>query len=104
VTEIAERVGSSVEQVLEAIQAAGARHASSLDQPHREGDDPASRAIEVAVEEPGFAAAEDAALLDSVMRELTERERPVLNLRFREDLTQSQIAAMSASRGCTCRG
>jgi RNA polymerase sigma-B factor len=96
VAEIADRVGSSVEQVLEAMQAAaGARHATSLDQPRRDGDDPGSRGLEIAIDEPGFAAAENAGLLDSVTRGLTERERLLLDLRFREDLTQSQIAEVT---------
>jgi RNA polymerase sigma-B factor len=92
VAEIAARVGSSVELVLEAMQAAGARHASSLDQPRRDVDDPRSRGLEIAIEEPGFAIAEDAVLLESLMRDLTHREQLILHLRFREDLTQTQIA------------
>jgi RNA polymerase sigma-B factor len=88
VSELAERVGSTVEQVLEAMRAAHARHASSLDQP-RPTD---NRGREIAIDEPGFATAEDADLLDSLMRGLSERERELLHLRFAEDLTQSQIA------------
>ena len=53
--------------------------------------EPAGRGREVAFEEPGFAIAEDAAVLDELMRGLTERERRVVRLRFREDLRQSQI-------------
>jgi RNA polymerase sigma-B factor len=94
VAELAERVGSTVEQALEAMQAATARHASSLDEP-RDADDPSSHGRAIAVDETGFAAAEDAMLLDGLMRELTQRERLVLNLRFREDLTQSQIGEIA---------
>jgi hypothetical protein len=92
VAEIAERVGSTVEQVLEAMQAATARHATSLDRPRRDSDGPGSDGLEIAIDEPAFAVAEDAVLLESLMRDLTQREQLVLNLRFREDLTQSQIA------------
>ncbi|MDA0167259.1 SigB/SigF/SigG family RNA polymerase sigma factor [Solirubrobacter ginsenosidimutans] len=91
VSQIAERAGSTVEQVLEAMQATNARHAVSLDEPIRDTD-PSSRAREVAVEEAGFAAAENAMLLDAMLRQLTERERRVLDLRFRRDLTQSRVA------------
>jgi RNA polymerase sigma-B factor len=91
VGEIAERAGSTVERVLEALQATHARHAVSLDAPVRDAE-PSSRAREVAVEETGYVATENAMLLDALMRELTERERRVLDLRFRHDLTQSQVA------------
>jgi RNA polymerase sigma-B factor len=91
VPELAERVGSTVEQVLEAMQLATARRAISLDEPRWDADKPAGRGREVAFEEPGFAIAEDAAVLDELMRGLTERERRVVRLRFREDLRQSQI-------------
>ena len=51
-----------------------------------------SRGREIAVDESGYAAAEDAMLLDTLMGALTAREQQVLELRFRHDLTQSQIA------------
>jgi RNA polymerase sigma-B factor len=89
--EIAERVGCTVEQVLEGTQAATARHALSLDQPRREADDLGSQGWTIAVDETGFGAAENAMLLDDLMRVLTDRERRMLKLRFGEDLTQAQI-------------
>ena len=89
--EIAERVGCTVEQVLEGTQAATARHALSLDQPRRDPDEPGGHGIAVATEETGFGAAEDAMLLERLMRVLTPRERLVLTLRFHDDLTQAQI-------------
>jgi RNA polymerase sigma-B factor len=91
VAEIAARAGGTVEQVLEGTQAASARYAVSLDQPRRGAEDVDSPAWSIAVDEEGFGAAEDAMLLDGLMRALTQRERLVLNLRFREDLTQAQI-------------
>jgi RNA polymerase sigma-B factor len=92
VAELAERTQSTVERVLEARQAVTARRAVSLDQP-RYGSDPDDAAgLEVAVEDAGFAAAEDSAMLAGLMGHLSERERHVLRLRFDEDLTQTQIS------------
>jgi RNA polymerase sigma-B factor len=94
VVELAERVESTVEEVLEARQLATARHAISLDEP-RDADDPRSHGRTIAIDEAGFDAAEDAMILDGLMRELTPRERLLLTLRFREDLTQSQIGEIA---------
>ena len=93
--ELADRVGSSVEQVLETRQATTARRADSLDQPRNGTEDPDAAGIEVAIDEVGFAAAEDAAVLDDLLKVLSERERLVLQLRFGEDLTQSQIGEIA---------
>jgi RNA polymerase sigma-B factor len=43
-------------------------------------------------EDPGFEAAESSATLDRLLNTLSEREQLVLRLRFREDLTQTEIA------------
>ncbi len=87
--ELADRVGTTVELVLEALQAATARRAQSLDEPHR--DDENERAHDVAVIETGFARAEDADQLERLTAILSERERVILGLRFREELTQLEI-------------
>jgi RNA polymerase sigma-B factor len=90
--EIAEAIGASTEQVLEAREAAAAYRAVSLDRPRDEEDeDAAGIADSVGAEDPGFGLAEDAATVQRLMRVLTDREREVLRLRFEEDLTQSEI-------------
>jgi RNA polymerase sigma-B factor len=90
--EIAERTGSSLEQVLEAREASAAYRAVSLDRPRSEEDeDGDSYADAFGAEDPGYGLAEDSATVDSLMRVLSEREREVLRLRFEEDLTQSEI-------------
>jgi RNA polymerase sigma-B factor len=91
VAELAERVGSTIEQVLEARQMSTARRADSLDQPRTRGDEPDAAGIEVAILDAGFDAAEDAAVLAGLLGRLSDRERLVLRLRFGEDLTQSEI-------------
>ena len=90
--EIAERTGTTLEQVLEAREAAGAYRAVSLDRPRSDDDEVGdSYADAFGAEDPGFGLAEDAATVDRLMRVLSEREREVLRLRFEEDMTQSEI-------------
>ena len=90
--EIAERTGTTQEQVLEAREASAAYRAVSLDRPRSEDEeDGDSYADAVGAEDPGFGLAEDSATVERLMRVLSEREREVLRLRFEEDLTQSEI-------------
>jgi RNA polymerase sigma-B factor len=92
--EIAERLGVTTEQVLEAREAAGAYRAVSLDKPRADDEEAGEAYAEVVGgEDPGFGLAEDAATVQRLMRVLTDREREVLRLRFVEDLTQSEIGA-----------
>jgi RNA polymerase sigma-B factor len=90
--EIAERTGASLEQVLEAREAAAAYRAVSLDRPRADDEDSGeSYADAFGEEDPGFRLAEQSATVDRLMRVLSDREREVLRLRFEEDLTQSEI-------------
>jgi RNA polymerase sigma-B factor len=93
VDELANRLGVTAEQVLEAREAAGAYRAVSLDRPRGDDDDDETVAMSFGAEDPGFGLAEDAATVERLMTVLTERERQVLRLRFAEDLTQSEIGA-----------
>ena len=90
--ELAKRLDVTVEQVLEAREAAGAYRAVSLDRP-RDDEDEGGEGVGAAfgVEDTGFSEAEDAATVAHLMRVLSEREREVLRLRFSEDLTQAEI-------------
>ncbi len=91
-TEIAQRTGSTLEQVLEAREASGAYRAVSLDRPRTDDEeDGDSYADAVGAEDDGYRIAEAAATVDRLMRVLNDREREVLRLRFEEDLTQSEI-------------
>jgi RNA polymerase sigma-B factor len=92
VDDLAERLGVTDEDVLEALQARHARRAGSLDAPRREDDDGGATVGDaIGVSEDGFERAEDRALLRSLMKGLTPRDRLVLRLRFERDLTQQQI-------------
>jgi RNA polymerase sigma-B factor len=91
--EIAEHIGATTEQVLEAREAAGAYRAVSLDRPRDDDDESEGMADAMGIEDPGFGLAEDAATVERLMGVLSDREREVLRLRFVEDLTQSEIGA-----------
>jgi RNA polymerase sigma-B factor len=92
--EMARRLDTSVELVLEAREAAAAYRAVSLDRPRDDDDDADPLGHAVGIEDPGFAVAEDAATVERLMRVLSEREREVLRLRFAEDLTQAEIGGL----------
>jgi RNA polymerase sigma-B factor len=94
VPEIAEAVNASEEQVLDALQAAGAYRAGSLDAPRAgAGEDASGETVADAIgaEEGGFERAEERATLGPMLAHITERERLVLTLRFGEDMTQAEI-------------
>jgi RNA polymerase sigma-B factor len=91
--EIAEHIGATTEQVLEAREAAGAYRAVSLDRPRDDDEDSDGMTETMGIEDPGFGLAEDAATIERLMCVLSDREREVLRLRFEEDLTQSEIGA-----------
>jgi len=89
--EIAQRTGSTVEQVLEAREAASAYRAVSLDRPREDDEDGDGIGAAFGIEDTGFANAEDSATIERLMRVLNDREREILRLRFSEDLTQAEI-------------
>jgi RNA polymerase sigma-B factor len=94
VAEIAAAMDVSEEQVLEALQAAGAYRAGSLDAPRAgAGEDASGESVgdAIGVQESGFERAEERATLGPMFAHITERERLVLTLRFAEDLTQAEI-------------
>jgi RNA polymerase sigma-B factor len=94
VGEIAAAMDCTEEQVLEALQAAGAYRAVSLDAPRSSaGEDSAGESVgdTIGVQEGGFERAEERATLGPMFARITERERLVLTLRFAEDLTQAEI-------------
>jgi len=90
--QIAERIGASVEEVLEARVASGAHFGVSLDRPNSDDEDASTMGDAIGIEDTGFDHAEAAMTFDRLLAGLSERQRTVLRLRFREDLTQAQIA------------
>jgi RNA polymerase sigma-B factor len=93
VSEIAEAVGATEEQVLDALEAAGAYRAGSLDAPRGGRGEEAGESLADTLggDEGGFERAEERATLAPLMTRISERERVVLELRFGQDLTQAEI-------------
>ena len=79
--------------MLEALEAAGAYRAGSLDAPRivQGVQDGESLADALGEEESGFRRAEERATLEPLLARISARERAVLELRFGEDLTQAEI-------------
>ena len=89
--EIADRVSSSVEEVVEAIEAGGLRRSASIEA--RLGpDDERSLASCLGDEDPHLAGVDHQLTLAAVVRRLPEVEQEVVRLRFVEGLTQLEIA------------
>lgn len=91
VPEIARAVRVSDEQVLEALEAAAAYRAASIDGPRAGDDDADTVGDAIGGPDPGYGRAEDRATLDRLMHALSPRDREILRLRFAEDLTQAEI-------------
>jgi len=92
VTELAKHLGTGEEQVLEALEASGAYHASSLEAPRgADADGGETLGDALGDQDDGYARAEDRATIDALLRTITPREREVLRLRFEQDLTQAEI-------------
>jgi RNA polymerase sigma-B factor len=92
VAELGEKLGRTAEEVLEAREALRAMRPASLDRPmgadEDEDDHPLQKLGDI---DPAFQRAEESATLANLMRNLPERERQILTLRFGGDLTQSEI-------------
>jgi RNA polymerase sigma-B factor len=89
---IADEMGLTSEQVLEAIDAAANHVLESLDTPLGAEADAATRLDAIGSVDSGYELVEDAQALAPALRELPDREREILALRFGEELPQSEIA------------
>jgi RNA polymerase sigma-B factor len=93
VTELAEYLEFSIEEVLEALETSRAHHASSLDAPYDDGDGESGTVVDAfGADDPDLRLADDRVTVGEAARQLSDREREVLALRFVHDLTQTQIA------------
>jgi RNA polymerase sigma-B factor len=92
VGEIAARMEVDPTDVLEVLEANHNRRPLSLDRPVGGEDDESPASEWVGDEDAGFELIEDKLALEGVLPHLDARERLVLQLRFVDDLTQSQIA------------
>ena len=94
IRDIGERIEATDEQVLEAMHAAQGHHAISLDSTSTsgDGDEPAPLRDRIGGEDLSFETVEYGEAIAPVLKEISERDREVLRLRFVEDMTQSEIA------------
>jgi RNA polymerase sigma-B factor len=89
VAELARAAEAGIEQVLEALAAADAYRALSLDEPMGDG----LGALEsIGSDDDGFERVEQRHMLRAGLTHLPAREREILHLRFYEGLTQREIA------------
>ena len=92
VHEVAAAAGLSPEDVLEAREAYSALHASSLDMTAHDGDSDDIRVVDtLGVLDDGYRSALDRSALDSLLGSLQDRDRSIIELYFREELTQAEI-------------
>jgi RNA polymerase sigma-B factor len=94
IPELAVAAGVTEEDVVEAMEAGRAYTARSLtSSPEVDGESEVELIDLLEVEERGYEEVENRELLASGVEALDERERRILQLRFVDGLTQSQIAA-----------
>jgi RNA polymerase sigma-B factor len=105
VPELAEYLELSIEEVLDALETAGAHHAVSLDAPHSDEDgESTTLATSFGQSDERYELIENRVTISTVARQLSMNEREVLQLRFFEDLTQTQIAErIGVSQMQVCR-
>ncbi len=93
--QVAAHLGIPVENVLEALDAGAAYRSSPLNvSGERDDEDARSSGVLLGELDPDLALAEDRVLLREAMVDLPARERHILELRFGEGLSQSEIAEM----------
>jgi RNA polymerase sigma-B factor len=92
IPELAKAAGVDEEQVLEALESGRAYTPLSLSAGGVGDDDDLDPLESLGTEEHEYEISEDRAVLAPGFRALSERERMILQLRFFDDLTQSQIA------------
>lgn len=93
IPELAKAAGVQEEEVLEALESGRAYTSLSLSVGSGGGDDDDLDPLEsIGTEEHQYEVSEDRAVLAPGFKALDERERKILQLRFFEGLTQSQIA------------
>jgi RNA polymerase sigma-B factor len=91
--DVAEALGVPVEDVLEAMEAATAYEAASLDAPRGGEDGDWTVGDSLSREEQGYELVDIGETLRGTLEALPARERLILHLRFEHDLTQAEIAA-----------
>ncbi|MFG2401049.1 RNA polymerase sigma factor SigF [Streptomyces lydicus] len=95
VRELAAHLNLSEDEVIEGIVAANGYTAGSLDTPTDPDPSDQGRALAdvLGEDDPGMETVEDLHTLAPLLRKLDERERQLIELRYGQEMTQSQIGA-----------
>lgn len=91
VAELAEATGASEEDVIDALECTAAYSTRSLDSPFEASDETLAETL--GSEEEGFELVDDTSVITQGLAALDERSRRIVEMRFFEEMTQSQIAA-----------
>ncbi len=91
IAEIADELGATPEEVLEALDVGSAYTTLSLSGPGG-GDEDGDPLESIGDEDEGFERTEERAALAPALAHLPPREREILRMRFEEELPQTQIA------------
>jgi RNA polymerase sigma-B factor len=89
--ELAQRLDTSEDDLLEAMEAGAAYRPDSMDAASREGDKP-SLGDQLSADEGDADLVTERITVRTLMAQLPDRERTVVYLRYFEDLTQAEIA------------
>lgn len=93
VDEVAERVGASVDEVLEAMESSSAYGSVPLEGGSSSEDEESASVIDHYVtEDADLAASDDRIVLEEAIADFSPREQEVIHMRFVEGLTQVEIA------------
>jgi RNA polymerase sigma-B factor len=92
IAELAEAAGAEEEEIIDALDSAHAYATRSLHAPFEEGGTE-TLAERLGTRDVGYEEVEDGSLVTAGLDALDERERRIVELRFFEEMTQSQIAA-----------
>lgn len=96
VDEIAQALGVSVDEVLEAMESAHAYTSVSLDVPQGDDDDDGTQSSTVidkyALVDEDLESSDDRIVLEQAIKDFSEREQQIIRMRFLEGFTQVEIA------------
>lgn len=93
VDEIADYLGASVDDVLEAMESSSAYSSVPLEGTGSSDSEDAPSVIDrIGVEDDDLSMTDDRIMIEEALSELSPREREVIDLRFRDGLTQIEMA------------
>lgn len=99
---VAQRCGMTVDRVLEAMELRVSQRALSIDAPSAVGSD--EPMLDLGAEDSEFGRLENRELIIQLLGRLPERDRRIVELRFMDEMTQSDIATeIGVSQMCVSR-